>query len=152
MVILGTMEINHRSLGIAVVHLTSNIARDAAAKRQSQCNDILKWIQTFGKIEASLYTHLLTRCADCTERCIMGDFNFGDDIQLPIPESYKDMWRSLKLKDKGHTYDINNNPLAKITTKENYHGRFDRILIESGSWKPIDVSLFGTDPISCKMT
>jgi len=131
MVVLGKMEINQRLLGIAVIHLTSNRSRDASAKRQWQYNTISDWIQTF----------------ECTENFIIGDFNVGDETRLSLRTTYSDAWKTLKFKEEGHTYDPNNNPLAKVTAISYYSGRFDRILVDSASWNPKDISLFGTEPI-----
>ena len=57
--------------------------------------------------------------------------------------------QALHPSDPGYTYDIERNPLARITmTPDSQCQRFDRVLIQSPVLSAVQVELLGTAPVS----
>ncbi len=131
-VLVGNWQINNRSLSVAVVHLTSDRAKDADRKRENQLSGLLDYLE---RQEG--------------DRFIVGDFNDRNNQLSNILENWRDLWLELRPQDKGYTYDPNQNSLAALMSIKGQPARFDRILLRNGSkyWQPESIDLFAIDPI-----
>ncbi|MBD1920305.1 DUF504 domain-containing protein [Microcoleus sp. FACHB-831] len=133
-VLVGTWQINERSLHVAVVHLTSNRGHNAMEKRAVQLNLLLDYLKT--------------QPGDCA---IAGDFNTrGDEQQDLLTKSgFVDVWKELHPLEEGYTFDPHRNTLAAIMTISNEAARFDRILLRAadGRWLPRSMEIFACEPI-----
>ncbi|MEQ8997642.1 MAG: poly(A) polymerase [Coleofasciculus sp. B1-GNL1-01] len=134
-VLVGTWQINGRSLHLAVVHLTSNRARNALEVRANQRSVLLEYLKTLPG-----------------ESFIVGDFNSrGDEPEEELSQSgFVDVWTLLHPDDPGYTFDPERNPLATLMSLNGEAARFDRILqrSEDGCWMPRSMELFACEPVA----
>ncbi len=129
---------------------------------------LISWIQIDGLIIPVVTVHLESRLEDTRMRkrqlkkifssikkeetaIILGDFNFGDESETEsgqFPEDVIDIWKLLKPGDRGYTWNMELNVLAK---RHAYPGetsrRLDRILFRSDLLVPVHAGLFGTSSI-----
>ncbi|MEQ8465042.1 poly(A) polymerase [Coleofasciculus sp. E1-EBD-02] len=133
-VLVGTWEINGRSLHLAVVHLTSNRAHNALEVRAHQRSVLLNYLKTLPG-----------------DGFIVGDFNSrGDEQEEELSQSgFVDVWTLLHPDDPGYTFNPERNPLAKLMSLRGEAARFDRILqrSEDGRWMPRSMELFACEPV-----
>ena len=134
-VLVGTWQINGRSLHLAVVHLTSNRARNALEVRTHQRSVLLEYLKTLPG-----------------ESFIVGDFNSrGDEPEEELSQSgFVDVWTLLHPDDPGYTFDPESNPLAALMSLNGEAARFDRILqrSEDGCFLPRSMELFACEPVA----
>ncbi|HBB36318.1 MAG TPA: poly(A) polymerase [Cyanobacteria bacterium UBA8803] len=133
-VLVGTWEINGRSLHLAVVHLTSNRAHNALQVRKHQLSLLLEYLKMLPG-----------------DGLIVGDFNSrGDEQEEELNQSgFIDVWTLLHPDDTGYTFDPERNPLAALMSLSGEAARFDRLLLrsENGCWMPRAMGLFACAPI-----
>ena len=82
---------------------------------------------------------------------LLGDFNFGDH-ELPetnhLPNEFVDVWRITNGFNRGYTWNIEKNPMAKSGSFVGETSRrLDRILIKSKRVKPIKTKIIGNKPV-----
>ncbi|MEW5859786.1 MAG: poly(A) polymerase [Cyanobacteriota bacterium] len=134
-VLVGTWEINGRSLHLAVVHLTSNRAHNALEVRTHQRSVLLEYLKTLPG-----------------DGFIVGDFNSrGDEQEEELSQSgFVDVWTLLHPDDAGYTFDPESNPLAALMSLSGEAARFDRILQrgEDGRFLPRSMELFACEPVA----
>jgi len=134
-VLVGTWQINGRSLHLAVVHLTSNRAHNALEVRAHQRSVLLNYLKTLPG-----------------DGFIVGDFNSrGDEQEEELSQSgFVDVWTLLHPDDPGYTFDPERNPLAALMSLRGEAARFDRILqrSEDGRWMPRSMELFACEPVA----
>lgn len=132
-VMVGTWQINDRPLLVALVHLTSDRAKDAANKRQTQLRGLLDFLET--------------QQGDCL---IVGDFNDRNNQLADSLTDWQDLWLELRPGEKGNTFDPDRNTLAALSSNTGQPGRLDRILLRKGSssWQAVSIDLFAVDPIN----
>jgi poly(A) polymerase len=134
-VLVGTWQINGRSLHLAVVHLTSNRAHNAYDVRAHQRSVLLEYLKTLPG-----------------DGFIVGDFNSrGDEQEEELSQSgFVDVWTLLHPDDAGYTFDPERNPLAALMSLSGEAARFDRILLrgENGRWMPHSMELFACEPVA----
>jgi endonuclease/exonuclease/phosphatase family metal-dependent hydrolase len=130
-VLIATLKIGSRKVDVATTHLESPLQDGPARAKQ---------------IEA-----ILPRLRDADDALFLGDFNFGDGEpeEKKIDAAYVDLWKSLRPKEDGLTWNIESSDMAK---KGSFPGeksrRLDRILLRSGAWKPRDIRIIGDQPIT----
>jgi poly(A) polymerase len=133
-VLVGTWQINGRSLHLAVVHLTSNRAHNALEVRAHQRSVLLEYLKTLPG-----------------DGFIVGDFNSrGDEQEEELSQSgFVDVWTLLHPDDAGYTFDPERNPLAALMSLSGEAARFDRILLrgEDGRFLPRSMELFACEPV-----
>ncbi|MCO5169641.1 MAG: RNA repair domain-containing protein [Planctomycetes bacterium] len=118
-------------LAVAVVHLTSDQARDAASKRAAEL--------------AAVAHHLAAR-AGAEDALLAGDLNtHHDDPGGLLAAGFIDCWRALRPADPGFTFRPQDNALAARTSRRLLPARFDRLLLRGGL-EPRRVERFGADP------
>ena len=133
-VLVGTWQINGRSLHLAVVHLTSNRAHNALEVRTHQRSVLLEYLKTLPG-----------------DGFIVGDFNSSrDEQEEELSQSgFVDVWTLLHPDDAGYTFDPERNPLAALMSLSGEAARFDRILLrcEDGRFLPRSMELFACEPV-----
>lgn len=135
--LVGRVRAGGRRLAVALVHLTSDQAKDAPRKRAHELTTVA--------------AHLALRASE-EDALIVGDFNArGDDPNGLRAEGYVDVWRALRPDDPGHTFDPGRNPVAARTSSRRSPARFDRALLRGavGSPLPLEVARlerFGDGP------
>ncbi len=121
--------IHGRIVPVVNVHLESEL--DESSVRKRQLRRIFKSVKNEKKA------------------VVLGDFNFGDTaVEEPavIPYDYTDLWNRLRPGDRGYTWNMERNVLArKHAYPRELSRRLDRILFHAGSWVPFDVTLYGTN-------
>lgn len=87
---------------------------------------------------------------DADHALLVGDFNFGDGEpeQSRLEPTYRDLWLMLRPREKGYTFDLERNDLAR----ENAYmcetsRRLDRILLRSREWRAGAIELVGDVPL-----
>lgn len=132
-VLVASWQINDQPLHLAAVHLTSNRANNSEQVRASQLSSLLKYL-------ASL----------AGDSIISGDFNLVDSEhdQDLLEYGFHDIWKSLRPKDVGYTFNPEINPLAKIMSLQGRQARFDRVLLRSktGNWQAQTIEMFANEP------
>lgn len=105
-------------LAVAVVHLTSDQARDAAAKRAAEL--------------AAVADHLAAR-AGAEDALLAGDLNtHHDDPGGLCAAGWVDCWRAGRPSEPGDTFRPQHNALAARTSRRLLPARFDRLLLRGG--------------------
>ena len=122
-----------RALQVAVVHLTSDMAKNASQKREEQLSGLLDYLER--------------QEGDCL---IVGDFNDRNNQLTNILQNWRDLWLELRPDEKGYTFDPNQNTLAALTSQTNKPARFDRILLRKQAkyWLPESMDLLAVAPIA----
>jgi endonuclease/exonuclease/phosphatase family metal-dependent hydrolase len=119
-----------RSLAIATVHLESPLAD--IELRGRQMDDVFPLLK------------------NTDDAILLGDFNFRDDDpeNKHLDTQYVDLWKALHPNEKGYTWDIERNDLArKNSFPKEGSGRLDHILVRSTHWKPQTIRMIGCDAI-----
>jgi endonuclease/exonuclease/phosphatase (EEP) superfamily protein YafD len=134
--LVGSWKLNHKSLHLANVHLTSNHSENSWQKRTQQLATVLSYLQQ--------------QSGQCT---IVGDFNTRGDEQQELIDyaEFVDLWQQLHPGVDGDTFDPSSNPLAMLMSLAGEPARFDRILLQQGrgsDYQPESIELFGCEPIS----
>ncbi|MBV6625868.1 MAG: DUF504 domain-containing protein [Rivularia sp. (in: Bacteria)] len=133
-VLVGSWFINNELLQVAVVHLTSNSARNAEEKRKRQLTTVVDYLQK----QPGNYL-------------IVGDFNTRNNFPEEVPDisNFIDIWQELRPDEAGYTFNPQVNPLAELISLTGKPARFDRILMrcEQNSWVPRSVDLFACEPV-----
>ncbi|MGC4117420.1 MAG: RNA repair domain-containing protein [Myxococcales bacterium] len=121
-----------RRLRVAVVHLSSDLADSAPAKRARQL--------------AALHEHLGDASGIFAD-LVLGDFNVDDPN--PAGASFLDAWTAAHPDDPGYTYDPKRNALAARLTQHGLSRRLDRMLLRPKELLSIvAMELIGTDAAS----
>ncbi len=132
--LMGSWLINGELLQVAVVHLTSNRAKNAAEKRENQLNILLKYLQE----QPGSYL-------------IVGDFNTRNNLHEEFSNisDFIDIWQKLRPNEAGYTFNPQLNTLAELMSLEGEAARFDRILLHSqnSNWLADSVDLFACEPV-----
>tara|TARA_B100000609_G_C17221535_1_gene440426 strand:+ start:81 stop:3134 length:3054 start_codon:yes stop_codon:yes gene_type:complete len=140
-ILCGEWHTKEGAIEIAVVHLTSNRAKQPAKKRYLQLDHLLEELE---------------RHSDVKTRIILGDFNImseqsdPDSIERFMLEGYEDVWHTLHPKDSGETFDPTRNALAKQTSTTGQKARYDRIYVNSEAYHPHTCTRLGMAPIPHK--
>lgn len=148
-VLLASWQINDQALHLAAVHLTSSHTRNSEQIRANQLSALLEYLATL-----------------TGDSIIAGDFNLVDDEHAEdfLKYGFTDIWKDLRPKEVGYTFNPEINPLAKLMSLSGKPTRFDRIFLKSktGSWlgekidmfasKPFAESLFASDHFGVKAT
>jgi poly(A) polymerase len=134
-VLVGTWNLNNRSLHVANIHLTSDHGENSLQKRTQQL--------------ATVTGHLQQQTGDCA---IVGDFNTRGNEQDEILAhgNFGDLWPQLQLDQPGYTFDPTTNPLAKLMSLTGEPGRIDRMLWCPGKdtdYQPQSIELFAAQPV-----
>lgn len=115
-------ELSHprAPLRVAVVHLTSNRAADAADARAAQLWTVLEALREGASADGA--------------QLVLGDTNAAEHELDEWLEAYglADAWRALHPDDPGFTYDPLSNPQAARTTLSGQPARYDRVLVGGG--------------------
>lgn len=132
--ILGQTE----TLGVAVVHLSSNREAYAAQQRICQIRELMACFQ------APLFDVVPTWL-------VMGDFNCrqGDPLESLWPEyGFIEVWPFLHPDLAGDTFVPQANPLAKLNSRSGEPGRLDRMYLCSSQqkWRPHAIEYLGQEP------
>ncbi len=101
-----TLEVGAQAVGVAVVHLTSNLKAGAPEIRAAQ----------LAAVEAEL---------DGDPWIITGDFNAPPE-ELPVADSI-DAWRAIHGEAPGYTFDVARNALTAAVSRSGVSARYDRI-------------------------
>lgn len=149
-VIIGTFQLNNRTLHVPVIHLTSDHGKgDLGAKRIAQMGTI--YDRTVPDLARGLDHD------NGADTIIIGDYNMtdgGEGEALSLRPDFVDCWKQLNgLSDPGYTFDPETNALAAITTKTGLRRRYDRVLVRSAGfhWQPLSCQLVNTEPIPFKI-
>lgn len=132
--LVGSWFINSELLQVAVVHLTSNRAENAAEKRKHQLKTLLKYLNEQPR--------------NCL---IVGDFNTRDNqLEILTNSNFVDIWQELRPHETGYTFNPQTNPLAELMSLQGVAARLDRILLrcQNDSWVPHSVNLFACEAIA----
>lgn len=145
-VIIGTFQLNNRTLHIPVIHLTSDHGKgDLGAKRIAQMGTIYE--RTVPDITKGI------EADNGADVFIIGDYNMtdgGEGEALSLRPDLVDCWKQLNgLSDPGYTFDPDTNVLAAINTKTGLRRRYDRILVRSAGfhWQPLSCQVVNTEPV-----
>jgi poly(A) polymerase len=112
--ISAEVELGDAVLNVVVVHLTSNRAEEARAKRVQQMELVLRHLDA-----------LATRPRPSAS-LILGDFNDAPSMQ--DAPGFVDAWAFTRPDDSGFTFDPVQNPLAALGSVSGRAERFDRVL------------------------
>ena len=129
-VLIATLKVGGRRLDVATTHLESPLSD--------------------GSIRAKQIEAIQSRLRDADDTLFLGDLNFGDGEpeEKKIDPAFVDVWKTLKPKDAGLTWDMDSSDMAK---KGAFPGeksrRLDRILLRSSVWKPREIRIIGDQPI-----
>jgi len=122
--LVAEMMINNERVDVATVHLESlEIGIDF---RRKQLQDIFPFIK------------------QTPHSFFVGDFNFcskWDKEQSNLDSSYSDVWDVLHPNEWKPTLGLNY-PISKYEP-----ARFDRMMMKSSKWKPVEIALFGDKKI-----
>jgi endonuclease/exonuclease/phosphatase family metal-dependent hydrolase len=130
-VLIVTIRIGGRKVDIATTHLESPLAD--------------------GPIRAKQIDSILPRLRSADDAVFLGDLNFGDGEpeEKNLDAAYVDLWKNLKPREPGFTWNIETSDMAK---KGSFPGeksrRLDRILIRSTVWKPKEIRIIGDEPLT----
>lgn len=83
-----------------------------------------------------------------SDAVVLGDFNMRNRENHLVEVPFHDVWPALRPGEDGYTEDTSINDMRFDNTGKNRHVRFDRILVKGGQWRPEDIKLLGTEPIS----
>ncbi|MBI4851192.1 MAG: DUF504 domain-containing protein [Acidobacteria bacterium] len=132
---VASWQINDNALHLAAVHLISNRANKAEEVRATQIATLLKYLATL--------------TGDCI---IAGDFNVaGNEHDRDfLDNGFEDIWKILKAKEIGYTFDPELNPLAKLMSLQGKQARFDRVLLRSKThnWQAKEIAIFACKPFN----
>ncbi len=85
---------------------------------------------------------------------MMGDINFDprDLEERHLDSRFTDLWPLLHGEAPGYTEDTDRNAMRLRVEQKETHVRYDRILFrdQTGRWRPEEVRLLGTEPLSDK--
>ena len=130
-VLIATLKLGGRRLDIATTHMESPLQD--------------------GPVRAKQIDVILPRLRDADDAVFLGDFNFGDGEaeEKKLDTAYIDLWKALRPKEAGLTWDIETSDMAK---KGSFPGeksrRLDRILLRSSVWKPKEIRIIGDQPLN----
>ena len=133
-VLVAGFSINNQPLNVAVVHLTSNRAYNAAELQTEQLNIILNYLNSLP--------------GDCL---IVGDFNNAGLAEVSLGENrFIDVWQALRPNETGYTFDPQRNALAALMSQTGTPSRLDKIWLrsEEKNWQPQSIKLFATSAIA----
>jgi endonuclease/exonuclease/phosphatase family metal-dependent hydrolase len=129
-VLIAALKTGDREMIVATSHMESPLESDAMRAKQ--------------------FNVMFDRLAGAQDAVLLGDFNLGDGepAEREIPANYVDVWKALKPKDPGFTWNIEKSDMAR---DGGFPGetsrRLDRILVRSDVWKPKDIRIIGDEPI-----
>ncbi|MCT7951301.1 RNA repair domain-containing protein [Ancylothrix sp. C2] len=132
-VLVASFSINNQPLQVAVVHLTSNRAYNAAELQTEQLKIILSYLNSLP--------------GDCL---IVGDFNNAGVREATLRENhFFDVWQGLRPNETGYTFDPQTNALAAVNSQTGTPSRLDKIWLRSHqkNWQPQNIELFATTAI-----
>ena len=104
-----------------------------------------------GPVRAKQFDVMFDQLAAAQDAVLLADVNFGDGEaeEKEIPAAYTDLWKALKPKEPGYTWNIEKSDMALNGSFIGEHSRrLDRILVRSGVWKPKDVKVIGDEPLT----
>lgn len=82
---------------------------------------------------------------------LVGDFNFadGDAEEREVLPGTIDAWKVLHPDKPGFTWDIERSSMARRGSfPDEPSRRLDRVLVRSPHWRPVSMSLLGTEPVA----
>jgi endonuclease/exonuclease/phosphatase family metal-dependent hydrolase len=128
-----------RTLLIANIRVGGRLMSVATTHMESYLDD--------GAVRAAQLTTIFELLAPAEDALLMGDLNFGQSAQPEtsrLDPAYVDVWTVLRGDEAGFTWDIADNPIARIGAFVGEPSRrLDRILLRSPQWKPKIVSIIG---------
>jgi endonuclease/exonuclease/phosphatase family metal-dependent hydrolase len=100
-----------------------------------------------GPTRATQLDGIFSFLKNADDAVLLGDLNFGDG-DLPETEhldpTYVDVWTSLLPKDPGFTWNMDENPLARIGAFAGEPDRrLDRILLRTDAWQAKSIAIIG---------
>jgi tyrosyl-DNA phosphodiesterase 2 len=104
-----------------------------------------------GPMRAKQFDVMFDQLKAAQDAVLLGDFNFGDGEaeEKKIPASYTDLWKALRPKEPGYTWNIEKSDMALNGSFIGERSRrLDRILVRSNAWKPKDVKIIGDEPLT----
>jgi endonuclease/exonuclease/phosphatase family metal-dependent hydrolase len=126
-VLVAEIKVGERTVAIATSHMESFLEDGPTRARQLEA--------IFG---------MLARAQDAV---FMGDMNFGDGEEpetSKLDPRYVDLWTALRPSDAGFTWNMDNNPFARIGAFVGEpNRRLDRILVRSDTWRPSAIAIIG---------
>lgn len=88
---------------------------------------------------------------DADDAVLLGDLNFGDGAEpetAAIDAAYVDFWSVLHAGEPGFTWNMADNPLARIGAFVGEPDRrLDRVLMRTDAWRPITIEIIGNASI-----
>lgn len=140
--LVGSWQINGDFLHVAVVHLTSDRAQDAVARRSHQISTTVNYLQQLP--------------GDCL---IVGDFNTRGSLQEESlhQTGFVDVWEELHPYEVGYTFDPQSNPLAALISLHGDSSRLDRVLFRknldinqniNNFCHPQSIEIFATEAVA----
>lgn len=129
--LVASLQIDAQELHIAGVHLTSDHTVEGNKKRANQLTLLLNYLVSL-----------------TGDSIIAGDFNIKDEEhdQDFLDGGFQDLWKLLRPKEEGYTFNPEMNSLAKIMSPRK--ARLDRIFLrsKSGNWQAQEIEMFATKP------
>ncbi len=120
--------VNGRDLVIGSVHLESGKAARTLRARQ--------------------LSRLFRAVAADSDVVLLGDFNLREIENGALDPTYRDVWPQLRPGEPGFTEDTSINLMRYDMKNKHRHVRFDRVLVKSQRWQPIEIRLLGLEPIA----
>lgn len=133
--VVATLELAEGPLHVVAVHLTSDRAHDAAARRARELAQALRDLSGLGPGPALL----------------LGDLNADEG---PLDEALRaagfvDLWSTLRPGEDGATFDPHTNALARLGSRSGRARRLDRIMLRPAddTWpRAIDIGRVAVEP------
>lgn len=129
--LVAEVEVRGRTLAIATTHMESFLED--------------------GPTRALQLDAMFAAVRGADDAIVLGDLNFGDGAEPEtsrLDPAYVDAWSTLKPSEAGHTWDMPENPLARIGAFAGEpNRRLDRILVRSDAWHPNTVAIIGNATI-----
>lgn len=135
--LVGRVQAAGRPLAVALVHLTSDQAKDAPRKRAHELSTVV--------------AHLSARAGE-EDALLVGDFNARHDDPGELRGlGFVDAWRALRPGEPGYTFDPGRNRIAARTSSRRSPARFDRALLRAATAARLPLELvkverFGDGP------
>jgi tyrosyl-DNA phosphodiesterase 2 len=124
------LNVQFNSLHLGVVHLESTSGA--------------------GPVRAQQLSTVFAQLSTSPDALLVGDFNFcstsSENDQLPA--DYLDLWPHLHPGETGWTHDTGINTMMLKQFRKEKFARYDRMLLRSGSWRPIAIDRLGLDPLA----
>jgi endonuclease/exonuclease/phosphatase family metal-dependent hydrolase len=138
----GQVEVDQRG---RVLVVTPRIGRGNLAVATTT----LDWRS--GENRASSLDYIFSVLAPAQNVVLGGDFNFDFGAQPEtsrLPSRYLDVWRVLRPRQPGFTWDPINNSYARNSDPNSRQSRIDRVFVSSSFTRLLDVQKIGASDVS----